>query len=81
DTLEQNLKKQPHLLIRVRDNGPGIAAADRKLVYEPFFSTSAARTGLGLTFCQKTIKQYNGRLNFKTGVNRGTTFYVYLPLK
>ena len=45
----------------VADRGPGIAAADRERIFEPFFSTKNS-TGLGLSICHSIVRQHGGRL-------------------
>lgn len=44
----QARRREAHVIIRVRDTGPGIPEADRDLIFEPFFTTKAAGEGLGL---------------------------------
>ena len=49
--------------ISVDDNGPGIPAADRERVFQPFFTTRARGTGLGLSLVQKIVVMHNGRVS------------------
>ena len=44
----QARRREAHVIIGVRDTGPGIPEADRDLIFEPFFTTKAAGEGLGL---------------------------------
>lgn len=66
----------------VSDNGPGVTAAIRERIFEPFFSTkpSEAGTGLGLSICRKIATDHGGRLWL--GPERdGATFVLELPLR
>ena len=49
--------------ISVEDNGPGIPKADRERVCQPFFTTRARGTGLGLSLVQKIVVMHNGRVS------------------
>lgn len=47
--------------VAVSDNGPGIPAADRERVFQPFYTTRTGGTGLGLAVVQKIAVVHNGR--------------------
>lgn len=71
-----------HLIrIEVEDNGPGISKTAREMVFKPFFSTKPAgtATGFGLTTVRHIVERHQGRVWFKTGKQRGTTFIVEFP--
>ena len=74
-TMQQN----KILIIEIKDNGPGIPVKYQSLIYKPFFTTSAKRLGLGLPFCMKIIKHYNGKIEFNSS-QKETAFKIYLPL-
>jgi signal transduction histidine kinase len=67
--------------ISVSDTGPGIAAADRAQIFEPFFSTKEAGrgTGLGLFITAEIVREHQGRIDVESDVGRGSTFRVTLP--
>ena len=48
-------------MAEVADRGPGVAAADRARIFEPFFSTKDS-TGLGLSVCHSIVRQHGGEL-------------------
>ncbi|MBU1078442.1 MAG: HAMP domain-containing histidine kinase [Spirochaetes bacterium] len=73
-------KKIKNIVISIQDNGPGIPVKHRHEIFNPFFSTSAKNLGLGLTFCRKIIKKYNGDIQFSSNLNNGTVFKIYLPI-
>ncbi len=66
------------VLAEVADRGPGIAAADRERIFEPFFSTKNS-TGLGLSICHAIVRQHGGRLEARPRPDGGTVFQMTLP--
>ena len=50
------------LRIRVKDQGPGIPAADVDSIYDPFFTTKDTGTGLGLPVAYQIVQQHGGEL-------------------
>jgi two-component system cell cycle sensor histidine kinase/response regulator CckA len=67
--------------LSVRDTGPGIPPELLPKIFQPYFTTKAARhgTGLGLNIVQRLIKEARGCLHVHTQVGAGTTFTIYLP--
>ncbi len=68
--------------IAVADTGAGISAADRKEIFEPFFSTKepGRGTGLGLFISAEIVREHKGRIELESEVGRGSTFRVRLPV-
>lgn len=66
----------------VTDDGCGISKADRKHIFDPFFSTRKASegTGLGLSITYGLIKELGGNMSVESEVGVGTTFTIVLPL-
>ena len=67
--------------IYFKDNGIGISAEDLNKVQEPFFTTKAKGTGLGLTVCQQIVMLHNGEFDIKSELGLGTTVTICLPKK
>jgi signal transduction histidine kinase len=64
--------------ISVCDNGPGVGAiADR--MFDPFCSTKATGTGLGLPISRTIVQTHNGTLGYQPNSPRGACFTVRLP--
>jgi signal transduction histidine kinase len=67
------------LRIGVSDNGPGVPAALRERVFQPFFTMKRSGTGLGLALVQKIIVFHNGRITIATAPQGGALFQISLP--
>jgi signal transduction histidine kinase len=68
--------------VRVADDGPGVPAAARESVFEPFYSTKRQGSGLGLAIAARDVESHQGRLSLAEhpGELGGATFVVQLPL-
>lgn len=73
---------EEHVLICVADTGVGIDKALGDKVFEPFFTTKkiGEGTGLGLDIVKKIIEKHGGRIYYRSAENKGTSFFVELPL-
>lgn len=75
-----------HAVMEIIDNGCGIPERIQDKIVEPFFSTkkgergSVEGTGLGLTTVKAIVDKHDGRLEWKSRVNEGSTFTVVLPV-
>jgi two-component system, NtrC family, sensor kinase len=69
------------LALSVHDNGPGISPADRKHIFEPFWSTKpkGKGTGLGLAICREIASALRGRIEVESTPGEGATFTLYVP--
>jgi two-component system sensor histidine kinase HydH len=67
----------------IEDNGPGIPAAAREKILQPFFTTKARGTGLGLAIVARRVVEFGGRLEWKSPLDdgHGTRFRVTLPMQ
>lgn len=70
-----------YVLIKVKDNGQGIAPENILKVFEPKFTTKSSGMGLGLAIVKKIIETYKGNINFTTEFGKGTEFTISLPKK
>jgi two-component system, NtrC family, sensor kinase len=71
------------VLIRITDNGIGIAANDQARLFTPFFTTKpqSQGNGLGLFICQNIVQRHQGKIRCISIPNRGTDFLIELPLR
>ena len=49
-------------------------------LFEPYFTTKASGTGLGMTLVYKIVKEFSGDIHVKSEENNGTTFIIELPI-
>jgi len=66
--------------IQVEDDGPGVAAENRERIFEPGFTTTPGRLGLGLAVCRKIALGHGGTLSVTSSPGAGATFRLRLPL-
>ena len=64
----------------VEDDGRGISVADRCRLFQPFFTTKAHGTGLGLFVSRQILEDHAGTLSFPSEPGQGSTFFVRLPV-
>lgn len=71
------------VLVRVVDNGPGIAEKIRSKIFDPFFTTKEVGkgTGLGLSISRRIIEAHHGRIDVESEAGKGAEFRVWLPLR
>jgi signal transduction histidine kinase len=74
-------REGPHVLVRVVDDGPGIAEQDLARVFEPFFTTKpmGQGTGLGLDIVRRLVRHNDGAIDVESRPGR-TEFRVALPI-
>lgn len=67
-------------LVAVADTGCGMDTDTVARVFEPYFTTKAKGTGLGLTMVYKIIKEFSGDIDVKSFPGEGTIFTISLPI-
>lgn len=79
--VEVETRDDPHsTVIVVDDNGPGIAPADRKRVFELFFTRKRGGTGLGLPLARRAVESHGGEIEVLERPGGGARFVIHLPL-
>ena len=72
--------KGDNYILSIADNGCGMSSETCSRVFEPYYTTKANGTGLGLTTVYKIIKDFNGDINVTSEENVGTIFTIRLPI-
>jgi signal transduction histidine kinase len=75
-----------HVLLFVRDTGPGISPEEQEIIFKPFRQTKqgakhVSSTGLGLPISRHLAEAHGGRLWVESEVGHGTTFFATLSLQ
>ena len=72
-------RRANRVVFTVQDNGPGIAPQIQSKVFEPFFSTRPAGTGLGLAVVKTVTEAHGGALALESTPEHGTRIGMDLP--
>ena len=73
-------RKMDVAIIEVQDNGSGIPDEMKEKVFKPNFTSKSSGTGLGLAISQNIVEAFHGRIYFETEKDKGTRFFVEIPL-
>ena len=68
--------------VKIRDNGPGIAAGCAQQIFDPFFTTKSIGkgTGLGLAISYQIVAKHQGKIEVNSQIGQGTEFVITLPV-
>ncbi len=72
--------KSDKVMVSVSDNGSGIPGDLRKKLFTPNFTTKSSGMGLGLSIAKKYVENANGKIWFESEDDKGSVFFVELPL-
>jgi len=78
--LVRSLRAGKSALLQVHDSGPGVPANDYARVFEPYFTTKADGTGLGLPIVKKVVLEHAGEILCRKSELGGAEFCIELPL-
>jgi PAS domain S-box-containing protein len=73
------LKPGRHIRISIIDQGIGIPEKHLSKIFDPYFTTKQAGSGLGLASAYSIIKKHNGYISVDSRLGTGTGFHIYLP--
>jgi two-component system, NtrC family, sensor kinase len=82
ETKLSRLEKE-HIVITVKDDGPGIPEVNLSRIFDPFFTTKLVGkgTGLGLSICYGIVQKMGGKIDVKSTVGKGTKFRIWIPFQ
>lgn len=69
-----------HVLVAVRDSGPGLDQTSVGRLFDAFYTTKAHGLGMGLTISRSIIEAHGGRLQAMANTPRGAVFQFMLPI-
>jgi signal transduction histidine kinase len=68
-----------HLVIEVRDHGPGIPPGQEEQIFEPFKTHRVRGTGLGLAIARRVIDAHDGKISARNHADGGAVFRIEIP--
>jgi len=68
--------RKDQIVVEIQDNGKGIPTEILDRIFDPFFSTKAGGTGLGLTHVHQVISEHNGEIMVDSRMDDGTTLTI-----
>lgn len=68
-----------NISVRIADTGPGISAEKVGKVFEPYFTTKKAGSGLGLLIVRRIVREHGGEVEFNSEEGKGAAVTIYLP--
>lgn len=72
--------KDNKFVMEVIDNGSGMNDETLSKIFEPYYTTKANGTGLGMTMVYKIVKEFSGEIFVQSKENEGTKFTLIFPL-
>ncbi len=71
------------VILYVKDTGIGIAEDNKQIIFSRFYKLDShkAGSGLGLSICKALSERINAKLYLKSKINKGSVFYIELPLR
>ncbi len=70
---------ETHCFVSFTDTGGGISAENLGRVFQPYFSTKAAGTGLGLLIVRRIVRAHGGEVAIESAEGKGLTLHIRLP--
>ncbi len=76
----RSMYKNDKYILAISDNGCGMSKETVSRVFEPYYTTKANGTGLGMSMVYKIIKEFNGEISVESEEGKGTVFTIQLPV-
>jgi len=70
-----------HVRVSFTDNGGGMSAEALSRVFEPYYTTKARGSGLGLLIVRRIVREHGGELAIESAEGKGLTLTIRLPFK
>ena len=75
-----NIVRDNKFIITIADNGCGMSEESLSKIFEPYYTTKANGTGLGMTMVYKIIKEFSGEIIVDSKEGQGTAFTITFPI-
>lgn len=72
--------KDGKYIVVITDNGCGMSEETVSKLFEPYYTTKANGTGLGMTMCYKIVKEFSGEIRVDSVEGEGSNFVLSFPL-
>lgn len=72
--------KDNKYLLAISDNGCGMSNETAGKIFEPYYTTKATGTGLGMTMVYKIVKEFSGDISVDSVLGQGTLFKMIFPI-
>jgi C4-dicarboxylate-specific signal transduction histidine kinase len=79
-TVRSQLDDRGNIVVNVADSGVGLDPANRKRIFDTFFTTKAEGMGMGLAISNSIVEAHHGRLWAEPGSPFGSVFVFTLPV-
>jgi C4-dicarboxylate-specific signal transduction histidine kinase len=79
-SIDSALDDSRHVMVAVRDSGPGLDPKNVDRLFDAFYTTKPQGLGMGLAICRSIIEAHGGRLWATANDGRGATFQFVLPI-
>ena len=63
------------------DSGGGISSENMSKIFEPYFTTKAGGSGLGLLIVRRIVREHGGEIDLSSDLGKGLTLTIRLPLR
>src|SRR5207244_8229747 len=80
DTAVRSGVKRAAVVVEITDTGVGMDQEALNKIFEPYFSTKATGTGLGLTIAKRNVELNGGTIDVRSARGIGTTVTMTLPI-
>ena len=78
-----NVQEGDYIVLKIEDNGAGIAQDDLNKIFEPFYTKKImgrSGTGLGMAVVWGTVQDHHGYIHVESSEGKGTTIELYFPI-
>lgn len=72
--------RREYQILGIRDRGPGFHPGEEIRAFEPFYTRSEKRAGLGLTLAERVIQEHGGEVGAANAEDGGAVVYLCLPV-